>query len=337
MRAVGVALARYRRRGFATELDEEAQYGFAEREGTKVSPARWLQCPTARAARSLTTQRIPSEVMTVSEDSIRYDVDGPVAVITIDRFERARNAISIPVGIELYRALRRFEADEELSVAVLTGAGGVFSAGFDLKWYASVRRGEASTPPDAPPDAHSMGPTRIVLEKPVIAAVEGYAVAGGLELACWCDMRVAARDAVFGVYCRRWGMPLADGGTVRLTRIVGQAHALDMILTGRGVSGEEAVRMGLVQRMTEPGEALPAALELAHEIARFPQGALRCDRRSALEQWSLPELDAVAHEIDLALAVYEHDPVAHDQGVAGFEAGVGRHGRLADGRLMADL
>lgn len=170
----------------------------------------------------------------MSEDSIRYEVDGSVAVITIDRFEEARHAISIPVGIELYRSLRRFEADDDLSVAVLTGAGGVFSAGFDLTWYASVRRGETDGPSDAPPDAHSMGPTRIILDKPVIAAVEDYAVAGGLELACWCDMRVA-------------------------------------------------------------------------------------------------------DEIDLAMAVYEHDPVAHDQGVAGFEAGVGRHERLADGRSLADL
>ena len=274
---------------------------------------------------------------TPERPSIRYEVDGSVAVITIDRFEEARNAISIPVGVELYRALRRFEADDALAVAVLTGAGGVFCAGFDLKWYAAARRGETRSPPDAPADCHSVGPTRITLGKPVIAAVEGYAVAAGLELACWCDMRVAARDAVFGVYCRRWGMPLADGGTVRLTRIVGQGHALDMILTGRGVSGEEAQRMGLVQRLTEPGMALEAALALARDIAGFPQGALRCDRRSALEQWSLPELDAVAHEIDLAMAVYENDPIAHDQGVQGFEGGVGRHGMHADGRKMTDL
>ncbi len=270
-------------------------------------------------------------------DEILYETDGPIATITINRYEAARNAVSIPVGIELYRALRTFEADPALSVAVLTGAGGVFCAGFDLEWYAAARRGEASMPADAPEGAHSMGPTRVFLAKPVIAAVEGYAVAGGLELACWCDMRVAARDAVFGVYCRRWGMPLADGGTVRLTRIVGQGHALDMILTGRGVSGEEARSMGLVQRLTEPGQALAGALVLARDIAAFPQGALRCDRRSALEQWSLPELDAVAHEIDLAMHVYENDPVAHDQGVKVFEEGGGRHGLHRDGRKMTEL
>lgn len=275
--------------------------------------------------------------MSAEGENIRYEIDGDVAVITIDRYEEARNAVSIPVGIELYEALRRFEADDSRAVAVLTGAGGVFCAGFDLKWYASARRDEARAPADAPEGSHSMGPTRITLSKPVIAAVEGYAVAGGLELACWCDMRVAARDAVFGVYCRRWGMPLADGGTVRLTRIVGQGHALDMILTGRGVSGEEARSMGLAQRLTEPGQALAGALELAHHIASFPQGAVRCDRQSALEQWSLPELDAVANEIELAMAVYDNDPVAHDQGVAGFEAGVGRHGKLADGRELKEL
>ncbi|MGI9539301.1 MAG: enoyl-CoA hydratase-related protein [Miltoncostaeaceae bacterium] len=218
-----------------------------------------------------------------------------------------------------------------------SGAGGVFGSGFDLKWYAAARRGEASTPTDAPDGAHSMGPTRIILDKPVIAAVEDSAVAGGLELACWCDMRVAARDAVFGVYCRRWGMPLADGGTVRLTRIVGQAHALDMILTGRGVSGEEALGMGLVQRLTEPGAALETAVALARDIAGFPQGALRCDRRSALEQWGLPELEAVTNEVDRAMVVYENDPVAHEQGVKVFEAGGGRHGRHADGRKMSEL
>ena len=269
--------------------------------------------------------------------NIRYEPDGEVVVITIDRYEEARNAISIPVGVELYEALRRFERDDALSVAVLTGAGGVFCAGFDLKWYASARRGEVQGPKNPPADAHSLGPTRIVLDKPVIAAVEGYAVAGGLELACWCDMRVAARDAVFGVYCRRWGMPLADGGTVRLTRIVGQGHALDMILTGRGVSGEEARQMGLVQRLVEPGEALREALDLARLVAGYPQAAVRCDRRSALEQWSLPELDAVTEEVRRAMAVYETDSFAHDRGVARFESGTGRHGTLAGGRDLSDL
>ncbi len=272
-------------------------------------------------------------------ENIRFETEGAVAVVTIDRFEEARNAISIPVGIELYEALRRFERDDDLSVAVLTGAGGVFCAGFDLKYYARIRSGEARGVPagEVPYGCHSMGPTRIVLDKPVIAAVEGYAVAGGLELACWCDMRVAARDAVFGVYCRRWGMPLADGGTVRLTRIVGQGHALDMILTGRGVSGDEARQMGLAQRLTEPGKALEEAVALARHVAAFPQGALRCDRRSTLEQWSLPELDAVTNEVRLAMSVYETDPIAHREGVQGFVEGVGRHGRLADGTELSKL
>lgn len=267
---------------------------------------------------------------------IRYETDGDVAIITIDRFAEARNAIDPWTGIELYDAVRQFESDPALRAAVLTGDGGVFCAGFDLKFYARIYRGEASWPDNPPLGWHSVGPTRIMLEKPVIAAVEGYAVAAGLELACWCDMRVAARDAVFGVYCRRWGMPLADGGTVRLTRIVGQGHALDMILTGRGVSGDEALRMGLVQRLTEPGCALEGALQLAHHVAHFPQSALRADRRSALEQWSLPELDAVTNEIRIAMEVYTTDPEARASGATRFEAGEGRHGTLQDGSSLSD-
>lgn len=264
-------------------------------------------------------------------NKIRYEKDQEIVVITIDRYEETRNAIDPPTGIELYNALRRFEADDSLKVAVLTGAGGEFCAGFDLKFYAQVRRGDVEMPGDLPIGYHSVGPTKIILDKPVVAAVEGHAVAGGLELACWCDMRVAASDATFGVYCRRWGMPLADGGTVRLPRIVGQANALDMILTGRGVSGEEAVRMGLVQRLTEPGNALQSAIDLAHHIAQFPQGALRADRRSCLEQWSLPELDAVTNEIRIAMQVYNTDAEALSKGAERFESGEGRHGTLANG------
>jgi enoyl-CoA hydratase len=171
-----------------------------------------------------------------------------------------------------------------------------------------------------------MGPTRLVLSKPVVAAVEGFAVAGGLELALWCDLRVAARDAVFGVYCRRWGVPLIDGGTVRLPRLVGQSVALDMILTGRGVSGEEALRTGLANRLVEPGRALDAALELADELARFPQRCLRSDRRSALEQWGLSLGDALAHEMRLGLEVLASGESL--EGAARFERGAGRHGRF---------
>lgn len=169
-----------------------------------------------------------------------------------------------------------------------------------------------------------MGPTRMRLSKPVIAAVEGHAVAGGLELALWCDLRVAASDAVFGVYCRRWGVPLIDGGTVRLPRLVGQGRAMDMILTGRPVSGSEALDWGLVDRLSEPGGALDAAVSLATEIAAFPQRCLRSDRRSVLEQWSLPEYDALARETELGLATIRSGETA--SGATRFASGAGRHG-----------
>lgn len=230
---------------------------------------------------------------------IHYEVDGPVALVTIDRPEVA-NAIDGPTAQELADAFRRFEQDDELAVAVLSGANGKFCAGADLK---------AMREPDAPrvvrvePEGDGpVGPTRMLLGKPVIAAVEGNAVAGGLELAVWCDMRVAAEDAVFGVYCRRWGIPLMDGGTIRLARLVGHSHALDLILTGRGVSGEEALRMGLANRLVAPGTALEAATALAHEIAQRPQAALRSDRLSSYEQWSLTLDDALANEYERGMA-----------------------------------
>jgi enoyl-CoA hydratase len=225
--------------------------------------------------------------------SINYEGDGPVAVITIDRPEVA-NAIDAPTALELADAFRRFDAEESVSVAVLTGANGTFCAGADLK---AMRSGEAERVTRLAPDGDGpVGPTRMLLSKPVIAAVEGHAVAGGLELAAWCDLRVASQEAVFGVYCRRWGIPLMDGGTVRLARLLGHSHALDLILTGRGVSGEEAQRMGLANRLTPAGQALPVALTLAHEIASKPQAALRSDRRSSYEQWSLSLEDALAGE-----------------------------------------
>jgi enoyl-CoA hydratase len=224
---------------------------------------------------------------------VRYAVDGPVAVVTIDR-PAVRNAVDGPTAAELAAAFRRFDADESLAAAVLTGAGGYFCAGADLKGVAEGRGNRVREDGDGP-----MGPSRMLLGKPVIAAVEGFAVAGGLELALWCDLRVAAENAVFGVYCRRWGIPLMDGGTVRLARLVGHSHALDLILTGRGVSGEEALRMGLANRLAPAGGALEAALALAAEIASRPQAALRSDRLSSYEQWSLPVADALANE-------YEH-------------------------------
>jgi enoyl-CoA hydratase len=225
--------------------------------------------------------------------SVAYDVDGPIVVVTIDRPDVA-NAIDRPTATLLADAFRRFDADESLAVAVLAGAGGKFCAGADLK---AMREDGAPRASRVEPDGDGpVGPTRMLLGKPVIAAVEGHAVAGGLELAAWCDLRVAAEDAVFGVYCRRWGIPLMDGGTIRLARLLGHSNALDLILTGRGVSGEEALRMGLANRLVPPGQALDAATRLAHELAGRPQAALRSDRLSSYEQWSLALDEALLNE-----------------------------------------
>jgi enoyl-CoA hydratase len=257
-----------------------------------------------------------------SDETVHFEIDGPVCVITIDR-PHARNAVDGPTQRALSEAFRRFEADDELSVAILTGAEGTFCAGADLKAVATGRgnRVESDMSHDGP-----MGPTRMVFNKPVIAAVEGHAVAGGLELAVMCDLRVAAEDAVFGIYCRRWGVPLIDGGTIRLPRLIGQSHALDMILTGRGVSGEEARMMGLANRLTPKGEALAVARELAHQIAAFPQGCMRSDRRSSFEQWDLPLSDALANETKLGLEVIRSGETV--EGASRFAAGEGRHGRF---------
>ena len=230
---------------------------------------------------------------------IRFDTDGPVAVVTIDRLEAA-NAVDRPTADELANAFRRFDADASLAVAVLTGAGGKFCAGADLKAIGEMAAGgEPRAVRVEPTGDGPLGPTRMVLDKPVIAAVEGHAVAGGLELAVWCDLRVAAADAVFGVYCRRWGVPLMDGGTVRLGRLIGHGRALDLILTGRAVGADEALQIGLVTRVVPPGEALRHAVALAHRIAALPQAAMRSDRRSAYEQWSLSIPEAL-------LAEYHH-------------------------------
>jgi enoyl-CoA hydratase len=225
--------------------------------------------------------------------TVRYQVDGPLAVVTIDRPDVA-NAIDRPTANALADAFRRFEADDSLAVAVLTGANATFCAGADLK---AMRSGDPERFTRVAPDGDGpVGPTRMLIGKPVIAAVEGHAVAGGLELAAWCDLRVAAEDAVFGVFCRRWGIPLMDGGTIRLARLIGQSHALDLILTGRGVSGEEALRMGLANRLVPPGRALAEATKLAREIAAWPQAALRSDRLSCYEQASLALDAALAAE-----------------------------------------
>jgi len=235
-------------------------------------------------------------------DGIRYEVDDAIAILTIDRPEVA-NAIDRPTATALADAFRRFDADPALAVAVLTGANGKFCCGADLK---AMRSGDPDRITRVAPDGDGpVGPTRMLLGKPVIAAIEGHAVAGGLEIAAWCDLRVASEDAVFGVFCRRWGIPLMDGGTVRLARLIGHSHALDLILTGRGVSGEEALRMGLANRLVPPGRALPEAIALAREIASRPQAALRSDRRSSYEQWSLGLTEALAGEYRHGVATIE--------------------------------
>jgi enoyl-CoA hydratase len=243
---------------------------------------------------------------------------GCIRIVTINRPD-VRNAVDGPTAALLAEAFRAFDADTSSDVAVLTGAGGTFCAGADLKAVASGRGNRVTMEGDGP-----LGPTRMLLSKPAIAAVEGWAVAGGLELALWCDLRVAARDAVFGVFCRRWGVPLIDGGTVRLPRLVGESHALDMILTGRGVSGDEARMMGLANRLTEKGHALDVAVELANEIAKFPQRCMRSDRLSAHRQWNLDLEAALKEETVLGRAVIATGETR--EGAARFAGGAGRHG-----------
>ncbi len=255
--------------------------------------------------------------------TVHLRTDGPVLVVTIDRRE-ARNAVDGPTATALVTAFRDFDADESLSVAVLTGANGTFCAGADLKAIGSGRgnRIEADVSLDGP-----MGPTRLLLSKPVIAAVEGHAVAGGLELAAWCDLRVASTTAVFGVYCRRWGVPLVDGGTIRLPRLIGHSRALDMILTGRAVDAEEASLMGLANRVVPEGTALDVAVQLARELAALPQRCLRSDRMSTYDQWSLNLRDALARETALGLATVRSGETR--EGAARFASGAGRHGTPA--------
>jgi enoyl-CoA hydratase len=240
--------------------------------------------------------------------------------VTIDR-PKARNAVDGPTASALAAAFRDFDADPEAAVAVLTGAGGTFCAGADLKAIGTERGNRVESPhsgADGP-----MGPTRMRLSKPVIAALEGHAVAGGLELALWADLRVAADDAVLGVFCRRWGVPLIDGGTVRLARLIGQSRAMDLVLTGRAVEAGEAYAFGLVNRLCGPGEALASAVALAHELAALPQVCLREDRLSLLDQWGLSEEDALGVELTHGLVSLGSDALA---GAARFAGGAGRHG-----------
>jgi enoyl-CoA hydratase len=260
--------------------------------------------------------------MTLQTDVI-CENRGAIAIVTLNR-PAARNAVDHMTRVALADAFRRFDADPALSVAVLTGAGGCFCAGFDLKMTAQGRREHRAPDGDGP-----MGPTRMKLSKPVIAAIEGPAVAGGLELALWCDLRIAARSATFGVYCRRFGVPLMDLGTVRLPRLIGHSRAMDLILTGRGMSGEEAERVGLVNRLTDAGQALSTAVALAEQLAALPQAALRSDRVSALEQWELGWEQACLNEFRLGLATVATGET--EAGARRFAAGAGRHGAVVDG------
>lgn len=257
---------------------------------------------------------------------VAIDKEGPVTIVAIDRFAEARNAVDPETAVLLREAFLAFDADAGQSVAILTGRGGAFCAGYDLK--VTARR----TPPVDVPlyDAKGpgpMGPTRHLLSKPVIAAVEGYAVAGGLELALWCDMRVASETAKFGVFCRRWGVPLVDGGTVRLPRLIGHSRALDMILTGREVGAREALEWGLANRVVPQGQALTEAIALAQQLARFPQTCLRSDRRSSYEQWGLDVGQALVNEAERGLPALQAEARS---GAARFAGGKGRGGSFGD-------
>ncbi|MGH8859948.1 MAG: crotonase/enoyl-CoA hydratase family protein [Jatrophihabitantaceae bacterium] len=248
------------------------------------------------------------------QGAVRVETSGVVWTVVLDRPGR-RNAVDGPTAHALADALRRFDADTDARVAVLWGAGGTFCAGADLH--------EMSNPLNADLDADApMGISRLALSKPVIAAVSGHAVAGGLELALWCDLRVVESDAVVGVFCRRWGVPLIDGGTMRLPRVVGLGRALDMIITGRPVGADEALAMGLATRIVAPGEARASAETLAAEIARLPQDCLRSDRRSTYGALGVDERAALAQEFAHGQAVL----TGGLEGAARFAAGAGRHG-----------
>jgi enoyl-CoA hydratase len=266
-------------------------------------------------------------------DTVRVERDGPITTVSLDRPD-VRNAVNGPTARALARAFLDFERDDEAKVGVFCGEHGTFCAGADLKAVSSRWEGTLVRPPatgadwDPLSDDGPMGPSRMLLSKPVIAAVSGYAVAGGLELSLWCDLRVVEEDAVFGVFCRRWGVPLVDGGTIRLPRIVGHGRALDMILTGRPVGAEEALAMGLANRVVPRGRAREEAQALAREIARFPEICMRADRRSAYEQWSLPLDEALANEYRLGMAAIESGETV--AGAQRFASGRGRGGSFED-------
>jgi enoyl-CoA hydratase len=253
--------------------------------------------------------------------SVRVEKSGPVTTVVLSRPE-VRNAVNRDTAQMLADAFRAFEADAEASVGVFVGDIGTFCAGADLKAIAAGNHNRTEPTGDGP-----MGPTRMILSKPVIAAISGYAVAGGLELALWCDLRVMEEDAVLGVFCRRWGIPLIDGGTVRLPRLIGLSRALDLILTGRPVGAAEAFRIGLVNRVVPAGESRNAAEQLARDIAAFPQTCMRGDRMSAYQQYDLSFEEAIANEFKVGLSALKEETTAGAQRFAG---GEGRHGSFSD-------
>jgi len=249
-------------------------------------------------------------------EGVRVERKGPVTTVIMNR-PGTRNAVNGPTAAELFAAFDEFDRDDTATVAVLWGDNGTFCAGADLKAFGTPESNEVHRSGPGP-----MGPTRMMLSKPVIAAVSGYAVAGGLELALWCDLRVVEEDAVFGVFDRRWGVPLIDGGTVRLPRLIGQSRAMDMILTGRGVEAEEALAIGLANRVVPKGQARERAEELAAELAALPQQSMRSDRLSLLNQWGMPEKDALDYEF----ASISRAAAESLAGAQRFVAGAGRHG-----------
>ena len=273
----------------------------------------------------------------MAAEAVRVERRGAVTTVVLSRPE-VRNAVDRATADALVAAFSDFDADPDLSVAVLTGAGPSFCAGADLRTIAVSSMGadgdagaepsKGGEPPRLAEDGDGpMGVTRMLLGKPVIAAVEGYAVAGGLELALWCDLRVAGESAIFGVFCRRWGVPLIDGGTIRLPRLVGHSRALDIIMTGRDVPAEEALRIGLADRVVPDGRALPAAIGIAEQLAELPQACLRSDRLSAHEQWGMEMPDALRNEFRHGLATVQSGET--QAGAARFSAGAGRHGAPA--------
>jgi enoyl-CoA hydratase len=259
--------------------------------------------------------------------SVLVEAANRITTITIDR-PHAKNAVDGPTAHALFDAFQAFDADPNADVAILTGAGGTFCAGADLK---AVSGGIGDNPQSNPLNTDineigPMGPSRLLLSKPVIAAVAGYAVAGGMELALWCDLRVMEEDATFGIFCRRFGVPLIDGGTVRLPRLIGMSRALDLMLTGRPVGAAEALQMGLANRVAAKGQALAAAQALAREIAAFPQACLRSDRRLAYEQWGMDLPGALANEFTHGLGTIRGGETV--AGATRFAEGKGRHGRF---------